>query len=539
MTTSSIADEGGALLQLRGLTKSFGGALALDNVDLTVFPGEVHGLLGENGSGKSTLIKILAGYYEPEAGSLTVRGTDVDLPLKVGEYRALGFEFVHQDLGLIPSLSVTENLYLREIASPRNRLFISWRQAAAKAAQTFERYGIRIDPHAAVQDIRPVERALLAIVRALEGLSAEHSRADGQALLVLDEPTVFLPQHEVAILFDFVRAVARRGSSVLFVSHDLDEVHEITDRITVLRDGRVSGTVVTSESEKPGLVRLIIGRELEDLDWAGAATLTDHETVLRVEHLNAGALSDINLELHAGEVLGLTGLVGSGYEDIIYSMYGAVDATSGTLAVDGQRLAIAEITPRKAMAAGLALVPGDRQRDGSIPTLSASDNLNLLVLDHYFRAGRLRQGDLQRNARSLMQAYDVRPPLPELDYGSLSGGNQQKALMAKWQQTKPRVMLLHEPTQGVDVGARQQIWEMIRSSTSTTAVICASSDYEQLAAICDRVLVVARGRLVGVITGSDLTKERIGDFCLSTTGSPELVATQTDHVEPTSAAAKG
>jgi ribose transport system ATP-binding protein len=539
MTTSSIADEGGALLQLRGLTKSFGGALALDNVDLTVFPGEVHGLLGENGSGKSTLIKILAGYYEPEAGSLTVRGTHVDLPLKVGEYRALGFEFVHQDLGLIPSLSVTENLYLGEIASPRNRLFISWRQAAAQAAQTFERYGIRIDPHAAVQDIRPVERALLTIVRALEGLSAEHSQADGQALLVLDEPTVFLPQHEVAILFDFVRAVARGGSSVLFVSHDLDEVHEITDRITVLRDGRVSGTVVTSESEKPGLVRLIIGRELEDLDWAGAATLTDHETVLRVEHLNAGALSDINLELHAGEVLGLTGLVGSGYEDIIYSMYGAVDATSGTLAVDGQRLAIAEITPRKAMAAGLALVPGDRQRDGSIPTLSASDNLNLLVLDHYFRAGRLRQGDLQRNARSLMQAYDVRPPLPELDYGSLSGGNQQKALMAKWQQTKPKVMLLHEPTQGVDVGARQQIWEMIRSSTSTTAVICASSDYEQLAAICDRVLVVARGRIVGVITGSDLTKERIGDFCLSTTGSPELVATQTDHVVPTSAAAKG
>jgi len=224
------------LLEARGLTKSFGGALALDGVDLTVLPGEVHGLLGENGSGKSTLIKILAGYHVPDAGTLSVAGHDVRLPLRPGEYRELGFEFVHQDLGLVPSLSVAENLFLGEIAAPSNRYFLSWSRAARRARQVFDRYGLAIDPRARTEDVRAVERALLAIVRALEGLRAEAGDEQRPTLLVLDEPTVFLPQHEVALLFDFVRGIAARGSSVLFVSHDLDEVREITDRVTVLRE---------------------------------------------------------------------------------------------------------------------------------------------------------------------------------------------------------------------------------------------------------------------------------------------------------------
>ena len=512
------------LLEVEGLTKSFGGALALDQADLTILSGEVHGLLGENGSGKSTLIKILAGYHEPEAGSLTVNGEEVRLPLQVGQYRQLGFEFVHQDLGLIPTLSVTENLFLSEIASPRNRWFISWKQAARRATETFARYGIDIDSRATVQSIRPVERALLAIVRAMEGLRAEEDQTAGGTLLVLDEPTVFLPQHEVVVLFDFVRGIAGRGSSVLFVSHDLDEARQITDRITVLRDGRVAGTVVTSQTTKRELVRLIIGHELLEMESAGANTAVEtRPPAMRVRGLETGTVHDVSFDLHAGEVLGLTGLVGSGYEDVIYALYGASPADAGRLHIGGHSIEAATVTPRQAMGLGMALVPGDRQRDGSIPSLSAADNLNVPVLDRFFRGGRLRQGELERNARSLMTGFDVRPAEPDLDYGSFSGGNQQKTMMAKWQQLRPPVMLLHEPTQGVDVGARQQIFEMIRGATDVSATICASSDYEQLAAICDRVGVLARGRLVGFLTGADVTKERIADFCLRSSDSGQHV----------------
>ena len=499
------------LLEAHGLTKAFGGARALNEVDLTVLPGEVHGLLGENGSGKSTLIKILAGFHTPDGGRLVVNGREVSLPLAPGEPQQLGLEFVHQDLGLVSSLTVAENLYMSDIVKPANRFFVSWSRRSAQAREVFARYGVVIDPDATIDGIRPVERALVAIVRALEGL--RRAGGDTPTLLVLDEPTVFLPQHEVALLFDFVRQIAARGSSVLFVSHDLAEVRQITDRVTVLRDGRVAGTAVTAETTPRQLVNLILGQELQEMvDVEQRADTTS--VVLAVHGLCTRWLHDVSFELHEGEVLGLTGLVGSGYEDSVYTIFGAIPAERGTVRIGGEQREVASMTPQAAMARGVALVPGDRQNTGSIPTLAASDNINLLVLDRYVRGGRLRQHDLDRNARALMDEFDVRPARPELDYGSFSGGNQQKAMMAKWKQIEPTVMLLHEPTQGVDVGARQQIWSMIRGATATTSTICASSDYEQLATICDRVGVIARGRLVGFLTGSDVTKERIADYCL-------------------------
>jgi ribose transport system ATP-binding protein len=510
------------LLQVRGLTKAFGGALALDGVDLTVLPGEVHGLLGENGSGKSTLIKILAAYHAPDGGELSVNGRDVALPLSPGEPQDLGLEFVHQDLGLVPSLTVAENLFMGEIVKPVNRFFVSWSRRSTQAKEVFARYGVVIDPDAIVESIRPVERALVAIVRALEGLRRD--TGDEPTLLVLDEPTVFLPENEVALLFDFVRQIAARGSSVLFVSHDLAEVRQITDRVTVLRDGRVAGTVVTAQTAPRELVNLILGQELQEMAGIEQQATESRPVVLEVRNLTTRWLRDVSFALHAGEVLGLTGLVGSGYEDSVYAIFGAIPADGGSVVVDGEERAVASMTPQSAMAHRMALVPGDRQSTGSIPTLAASDNINLLVLDAYFRGGWLRQGELDVNAKTLMDEFDVRPARPEMDYGSFSGGNQQKAMMAKWKQINPRVMLLHEPTQGVDVGARQQIWSMIRAATDTSSTICASSDYEQLAAICDRVGVVARGRIVGYLTGTDVTKERIADYCLSSSADTSVAS---------------
>ena len=367
------------LLSARRVTKAFGGALALDNVDLTVLPGEVHGLLGENGSGKSTLIKVLAGYHSPEGGELAVNGRDIGLPLPPGQSRALGFEFVHQDLGLVPSMTVAENLFMRDIAAPTNRVFLSWSRKSRQAEQVFARYGLAMDPEATIENVRPVERALLAIVRALEGLRDDAGKEP--TLLVLDEPTVFLPTNEISLLFDFVRRIAASGSSVLFVSHDLEEVLSITDRVTVLRDGQVAGVVRTAETTPHDLVRLIIGHELQAMNTVGQVPVEQRRPVLGVLNLSTRWLDDVTFELHAGEVLGVTGLVGSGYEDLVYAIFGAIPADKGTLHIGEAQLSLQSMTPRKAMDQGLALVPGDRQRNGSIATLSAAENVNLPVLD--------------------------------------------------------------------------------------------------------------------------------------------------------------
>jgi ribose transport system ATP-binding protein len=507
------------LVRVRGITKMFGGQRALDDVSLTIMPGEVHGLLGENGSGKSTLIKVLSGFHAPDRGTLEVAGRDVPLPLPPGQQRELGFEFVHQDLGLVPSLTVTENLVLGEIAASRRAAY-SWRAARQRAATTFARYGVDIDPDAIVETVRPVDRAMLAIVRAVESLGDATAGGAGATLLVLDEPTVFLPEQEVRRLFSLVRRITAGGSSVLFVSHDLDEVREITDRVTVLRDGRTSGTVVTSEISRRELVTMIIGREPAEHQQAATGTGVRREVVLSVRDLCHGGLSDVSFDLHAGEVLGFAGLVGSGYDDVLYSLFGAAPGATGTVAAGDRTIDIATLTPRRAMALGMALVPGDRKNAGSVGTLSLAENINLTVLGRYFRGGRLRHGRLRDNVARLIAEFDVRPAVPELDYGSFSGGNQQKALMAKWQQTAPKVLLLHEPTQGVDVGARQQIFDMIRGSTASGSTICASSEYEQLESICDRVGIFVRGRLVAFVTGDDITKARIAELCHGQSQAP-------------------
>jgi ribose transport system ATP-binding protein len=497
------------LVSIRGLTKTFGGQRALDGVDLTIMPREIHGLLGENGSGKSTLIKVLSGFHRPESGTLEVAGSNVPLPLMPGQYRQLGFEFVHQDLGLVPSLTVTENLYMGEIARSRALLF-SWSAARRRAAATFARYHVNLDPGSIVENVRPVDRAMLAIVRAVETLRRD--RSDQANLLILDEPTVFLPKDEIGLLFSLMRRIAAEGSSVLFVSHDLDEVREITDRVTVLRDGRTSGTATTAEASSRDLVRMIIGHDL-----AGHAPVptvpAQRRVAMCVRDLKSESVSDINFDLHEGEVLGFAGLIGSGYEDVLYSLFGAESGATGSLAIDGKEVDIGTLTPRRAMSLGMALVPADRKNDGSVATLSMAENVNLTVLDAHFVRGRLQMSKLRENAWRQILDFDVRPPLPDLDYGSFSGGNQQKALMAKWQQIAPKVLLLHEPTQGVDIGARAQIFDLIRRNTAVSATICASSEYEQLEAICDRVGIFVRGRLVTFVTGADITKARIADLC--------------------------
>jgi ribose transport system ATP-binding protein len=505
-----VTREHQPVVALRHISKTFGGARALHDVDLTVRRGEVHGLLGENGSGKSTLIKILSGFHAPDAGGeLEINGRPVSLPLYPGQFRNLGMSFVHQDLGLVPSLSVVENLLVGDLTSRRSWR-LSWTNERRRAKAAFESFGLELDPRAKVSDLRPADRALLAIVRAVEEIRA--STADEYGLLVLDEPTVFLPESDRDELFAILREIAKTRASILFVSHDLDEILEITDRITVLRDGKLRGTVNTAQASDEVLVEMIIGRRLQ------APSIEREQTeagkAISITGLTGRYARDVSLTVHEGEVVGLTGLLGSGFEEIPYYVFGARSATAGRLEVDGKAFDLRGMSPSRALEVGVALIPADRQRDGSVGSLSLDDNVTLQALHKYRSRVGLNRRRMRSDTRKVLEQFDVRPPDPRLKYQSLSGGNQQKAMLAKWLRTKPSLLLLHEPTQGVDVGARQQIFQLTRKAAADgTAVVCVSTDYEQLEALCDRVVVFGRGRVARELTGDQVTKERIAEQC--------------------------
>jgi ribose transport system ATP-binding protein len=503
-------------LVARNVSKSFAGARALSDAQLEVRRGEVHGLVGENGSGKSTLIKILAGFHAPDPGAeLEIDGRPVELPLRPGQFRELGMAFVHQHLALIPSVTVLENLIMLKLSSGTAGR-VRWKRERQRARALLARFDLELDLDARVGRLTQVERAMLAVVRAASEIAGDTSERTG--ILILDEPTVFLSEDGLQRLYKLIRDVVAGGSSVILVSHDLDEVRALTDRATVLRDGRVVGTADSATATKAQLVSMIVGHDLEALGRREETTIDRRPVALSVRRLRSEfkPVHDVSLELHAGEVLGLTGLAGSGFHDVPYLLYGAWPSTTGQLRIGEAEHDLADFTPAKAMQARIALIPADRQRDGSIGALSVADNVTMPVLQNYFRGLRIHDRALRHDAAALLREYDVRPARPELMYQSLSGGNQQKVLLAKWLQTAPTILLLHEPTQGVDVGARLQIFETIRRvAAEGTAVLCASSDYEQLEQICDRVLILGAGRVARELIATEITKARIAEQSLT------------------------
>jgi ribose transport system ATP-binding protein len=500
-------------LSLRHFSKRFGGALALNDVALDVMPGEVHGLLGQNGSGKSTLIKILAGFHAPEAGAgLDMHGKVVPMPIPAGAVLGLGLAFVHQHLALVPSLSVLENLRIGQFAT-QIRWYVDWRAERAKARETFRRFGLLIDPDARIRDLPQVERALIAIVRAFEDISTRKDR-DNPGILILDEPTPFLPRAGVDQLFALVRNIVRAGASVIFVSHDVDEVMEITDRATVLRDGSVAGTLETKQSSPDDFVELIIGRRVK-LFQNERRDLSNEPVEVRIKDLSGMIADGVSIDIRRGEIVGLTGLIGSGSDEIAYLVFGARRARLGAVEVAGAHFAAPSMTPSSALAAGMALLPSDRLASAGVGPLSITDNISLPVLPEFIGALGLEWKRIVAHTSRICEIYEVRPNRPAFKLGSLSGGNQQKVLLAKWLQTEPRLLVLDEPTQGVDVGARQALFEALHSASRRgTAVLCASTDYEQLAQICDRVLIFARGRVVRTLKGEEITKDNIAEQCL-------------------------
>lgn len=501
-------------LQVSNIAKTFGGARALKGIDFDVAPGEVHGLLGQNGSGKSTFVKILAGFHAPDpGGTISVFGRQLPFPMPPGAFRSYQMAFVHQHLGLVPTLSVLDNMRVASITAGRGRKVIDWKAERRAAQATFDRFGIGFDLNARTGSLSQTDQALIAIMRASEELRSADAASGGRGLLILDEPTPFLPKEGVDRLFALVRQVVAHGDSVIFISHDIDEVREITDRATILRDGGVSGTLVTKDATHDDFVEGIIGRRITRSVTRVDAAATRKIKVALTDVSEPG-LNVPSIQIAEGEILGMTGLLGSGYERVPYLMFGATRAAGGTLELDGQRHDLAGMTPKQAIARRMALLPSDRPRASGVPGLTVRDNMLLLEMDDFMGRFGLNLRGMARRSRELSTEYEVRPNNPDMRLGQLSGGNAQKVLLAKWMIRNPGLLMLDEPTQGVDVGTRQQIYGVIREAASKGAsVICASSDAEQLADLCTRVLIFSRGRIVGELTGEHISKDSIAEAC--------------------------
>jgi ribose transport system ATP-binding protein len=493
------------LLVIRGLTKHFGRAAALTDLDLDVRAGEVHALIGQNGSGKSTLIKSLSAYHQPDAGRIVLHGRELPMPISPRRLAASGLAFLHQDAPVAASLTVLENIrigrYERGLLGR-----ISPRQERARVRALLGGVGLDIDPDIPAGRLPAAERSMLGFAAAVDSLPREGG------VLVLDEPTSSLPPGATELLFDAVRSLVADGSGVLFVSHRLDEITELSHRVSVLREGRHVATVRTAETDEAELVQLMLGRDLEDVypekdTHPGRVALSASGITGRIVH-------DLDITVRAGEIVGVTGLVGMGQDELPYLLYGGLPLRAGTVSVDG--VTVDRVRPGALRQRGVTLVPADRANASGAMTASVTENLSLPVLGSFFRRGRLDHGAERAAARALVREYDVRPARADVDLRALSGGNQQKVLLAKWLQSTPQVILLHEPTLGVDIGSRAQIYSIVRAAARAgAAVLIASSEYEDLANICDRIVVLNRGRRVTELTGAQLTEEAILRGCFT------------------------
>ncbi len=480
------------LLDVRNISKKFGGTQALDHVGMSLNAGEIVALLGENGAGKSTLIKILANVYTLETGSIEFRGRDATSTL-----RRLPISFIHQDLGLIDWMTVAENICLT-LGYPRRGSLIDWRAARERAARALDVLDADIDPDVRIQSLSRTEKSLVAIARALAAKSE---------ILVLDEPTASLPADEVARLFVALRRLRDRGVGIIYVSHRLDEVFEIADRVVVLRDGRVAGERWVDQTTPEEVILLIVGREPSQVFRRPARRMGQPRMVL--QSVMVGEMGPVDCELHAGEVVGFVGLRGAGQESIGRALFGTVPTTGGRILLDGQPIAPA--TPRQAMANGINLVCADRVGELIAPNLTIRENLFLNPLAAGLRLlSLLGPGRENRAAVELGQRVGLRPNDPLLPIELLSGGNQQKVVVGRWLHLAAKIYVFEDPTAGVDVGAKAEIYRLFDDVLSNgAAIIIISTDFEEVAKVCHRALVFDRGRVVAELGDSDLAVENL------------------------------
>jgi ribose transport system ATP-binding protein len=515
------------ILEARNISKSFPGVVALDEVSLGVWGGSVHAVVGENGAGKSTLMKILSGVYRADGGRILLDGKAVEFTSPRVAERA-GVVIIHQELNLVPALSVAENIYLGR--EPSRFGFVDRRRMERDAEALLDRLDHRLDPRRAVQSLKVSDQQVVEIAKALS-LEAR--------VLIMDEPTTALAANDVERLFGIIRTLTNAGTGVVYISHKMDELFRIADEFTVLRDGKLIGHRTASETDPGELVRMMVGREVTyergrgngatgrvPFQWKGlgrgegargrGGELASVE-LLRVEGLSsretdAGGrrrLSEISFSLRAGEVLGVAGLMGAGRTELLESLFG-IHGTAGEshLALNGQVLTIND--PRQAIKAGLALVSEDRKAQGLVLDLDVVSNITLARLERFSRFGFLRQENEEGAVRQYIAQLGIKTPGIRAATINLSGGNQQKVVLAKWLLTGPKVLLLDEPTKGIDIKGKAEIYRLIEElAASGLGVIFASSELPELLALSDRIIVLREGRVAGTLERSEATEERI------------------------------
>ena len=497
------SEPGSSALVVSSLSKRYGTTRALNEVSFVVPSGVVHGLVGGNGSGKSTLIKSLAGVVRPDTGTVTIRGDVIDLAAGIGasRMRESGLRFVHQQSSVFADLTVAENLALGSGFATSSFGRIRWREQNIRAQAIVDRFDIQARPSDRVGNMRPAVQATLAIARALSDL------AEGESgVLVLDEPTASLPPAEVSMLLDAMQSYAATGHSIIFVSHRLEEILSVTSSLTVLRDGVVNADSRTADLTHDDLVELIAGGQIKESVSISPVSETPPplEGSLIVDSLRGAGLRHASFTVRRGEVVGVAGLLGSGRSSLLRLLFGVTPKTGGSIRLDGQEVVIDNVGD--AMSSGFAMVPEDRASEAVFADLTVDENLSIASSGEYWRGGRLHLRQQRRDSERLIRDYGIKAPGARVKLSSLSGGNQQKVILARWIRRQPSVLLLDEPTHGVDVGARTAIYEVIRAAAAQGAcVLVVSSDAEELESLCDRVMVLRDGYLAETLDTNETT----------------------------------
>lgn len=483
------------VLEIRDISRRFGNTQALDGVSLRLYPGEVHALLGENGAGKSTLIKIVTGVYQPDSGQILLDGRPVHIGSTLAAQR-LGIAAIYQEPLMYPDLNVAENIF---IAHAGRGPFVDWGRMYREAEALLAQLDVRLDVRLPARGLSVAAQQTVEIAKAL---------ALQVRVLIMDEPTAALSAHEVEQLFAIVRRLRDQGVAILFISHRMEEVFAIADRITVFRDGRLISSAPRAEVTPEQAIRDMAGRSVEQL-FPRRHTVRDQVLVEVRDLSRQGAFQGISFDVRAGEVLGFAGLVGARRTDVGLALFGIAPADSGTVRIDGQLVRITN--PRQAMRHGIAYVSEDRRGLGLSLPMSIAANITLPTLRRYLNPlGLLRQADEIATAEAYRQRLAIRAPSVAIEVGKLSGGNQQKVMLSKWLNTCPRLLILDEPTRGIDVGAKAEVHQMIDDlAAEGVAIILISSDLPEVLAMSDRVLVMREGRQMAIFSRQEATQERV------------------------------
>jgi len=484
------------ILELRNISKSFSGVEVLHEVSFALRPGEVHALLGENGAGKSTLVKIITGVHQPDQGEILLNGEPVHFS-DARDSRQAGIAAIYQELSLFPDLDVAENIFAgRQPVTGGGR--VDWRRLYAEAGKLLESLGVTLDLKQKARTLSIAQQQMVEIARAFS-INAQ--------ILIMDEPTSSLTLHEVDDLFRLVRRLRTDGTAVIFISHRLEELYALADRVTVLRDGSYVGTKPTKEVTRDDLIRMMVGRTITNL--FPKQDVKPGEVVLKVENLTrAGSFYDVSFELRRGEILGLAGLVGAGRTNVARAIFGVEPPTAGRIEVEGRTVAIR--SPQQAIGLGFAYVPEDRQLHGLIPAMPLTPNISLAMLPHYAQRGWLRDKRERKSAYEAAVQMEVRANNVWQLARELSGGNQQKVVLAKWLSTNPRILILDEPTRGIDVGTKAAVHGLMSKLASEgMAILMISSELPEILGMSDRVLVMREGHVTGHFTRAEATQENI------------------------------